>query len=72
VTHFVRYYAPSAHGHSAVCEWIDRGGSDYARRFWTLDPIDGTKGFLRGDQYAVALALVVDGKVQVGVLAART
>jgi len=37
-------------------------------RFWTLDPIDGTKGFLRGDQYAVALALVDNGRVQIGVL----
>jgi HAL2 family 3'(2'),5'-bisphosphate nucleotidase len=36
--------------------------------FFTLDPIDGTKGFLRGDQYAVALALVSHGKVEVGVL----
>ncbi|KAH6575468.1 hypothetical protein BASA50_005490 [Batrachochytrium salamandrivorans] len=36
-------------------------------RFWTLDPIDGTKGFLRGDQYAVCLALVVDGVVQVAI-----
>ena len=51
-----------------VCTWIDHGGQESARRFWTLDPIDGTKGFLRGDQYAVALALVVDGAVQVGVL----
>ena len=33
-------------------------------RFWTLDPIDGTKGFLRGDQYAVALALIENGLVQ--------
>jgi 3'(2'), 5'-bisphosphate nucleotidase len=33
-----------------------------------LDPIDGTKGFLRGGQYAVCLALIVDGKVKVGVL----
>ena len=32
------------------------------------DPIDGTKGFLRGDQYAVALALVVNGDVKVGLL----
>ena len=38
-------------------------------RFWTLDPIDGTKGFLRGDQYAVALALVEGGEVKLGVLA---
>lgn len=35
---------------------------------WTLDPIDGTKGFLRGEQYAVCLALLVDAKVQVGVM----
>lgn len=35
-------------------------------RFWCLDPIDGTKGFLRGEQFAVCLALVVDGVVQVG------
>ena len=35
---------------------------------WTLDPIDGTKGFLRGEQYAVCLALLVDAKVQVGIM----
>ena len=37
-------------------------------RFWTLDPIDGTKGFLRGDQYAIALGLIEGGEVIVGVL----
>jgi 3'(2'), 5'-bisphosphate nucleotidase len=37
-------------------------------RFWTLDPIDGTKGFLRGDQYAIALALIEHGEVVLGVL----
>lgn len=37
-------------------------------RFWTLDPIDGTKGFIRGEQYAVALALIVDGEVVLGAL----
>jgi 3'(2'), 5'-bisphosphate nucleotidase len=53
-----------------VCRWIDHGGgSRYSERFWTLDPIDGTKGFLRGEQYAVALALVVDGQVAVAALA---
>lgn len=35
---------------------------------WTLDPIDGTKGFLRRDQYAIALALIEDGEVVLGVL----
>jgi 3'(2'), 5'-bisphosphate nucleotidase len=52
-----------------VLRWIDRGqGEPSADRFWTVDPIDGTKGFLRGDQYAVALALVMDGEVEVAVL----
>lgn len=52
-----------------VCDWIDRGSTnDYSARFWTLDPIDGTKGFLRGGQYAVSLALIIDGEIQVGVV----
>lgn len=37
-------------------------------RFWALDPIDGTKGFLRRQQYAIALALIEDGEVVAGVL----
>lgn len=51
-----------------VLSWIDQGNGDVAPRYWTLDPIDGTKGFLRGDQYAIALALVEDGDLKVGVL----
>lgn len=31
---------------------------DAGRLFWCIDPIDGTKGFLRDDQYAVCLGLV--------------
>lgn len=49
-----------------ICEWIDHGAGEPAARFWTLDPIDGTKGFLRGDQYVVALALIERGKVILG------
>ena len=53
-----------------VCDWINRGGGkEYCDRFWTVDPIDGTKGFLRNEQYAVALALIVEGKVVVAALA---
>lgn len=52
-----------------LCEWIDRGnGKGGSGRFWTLDPIDGTKGFLRGEQYAVSLALIVHGRIELGVL----
>lgn len=48
---------------------IDYGNHDAsADRYWTLDPIDGTKGFLRGGQYAVSLALIVAGEVRLGVL----
>jgi 3'(2'), 5'-bisphosphate nucleotidase len=67
VTRFVSGFASSA-TLEEVCSWIDRGSGQPARRFWALDPIDGTKGFLRGDQYAVALALIEDGHVQIGVL----
>ena len=52
-----------------VLGWIDHGGDDATgNRYWTLDPIDGTKGFLRGEQYAVALALIEKGEVILGVL----
>lgn len=37
--------------------------------YWTLDPIDGTKGFLRGQQYAVALAWLDHGVPAVGAMA---
>lgn len=47
---------------------IDIGGQEPARAFWTLDPIDGTKGFMRNGQYAISLAWIVDGKVGFGVL----
>jgi 3'-phosphoadenosine 5'-phosphosulfate (PAPS) 3'-phosphatase len=52
-----------------VCQWIDLGSGSISRRYWALDPIDGTKGFLRGDQYAIALALIEEGTVEVGALA---
>ncbi|MCG8589736.1 MAG: 3'(2'),5'-bisphosphate nucleotidase [Proteobacteria bacterium] len=53
----------------AVLDWIDAGNAAATgERYWTLDPIDGTKGFLRGEQYAVALALIESGRVVLGVL----
>ncbi|KAG6007242.1 hypothetical protein E4U54_000039 [Claviceps lovelessii] len=54
----------------SMLDLIDAGNSPGGRegRIWTIDPIDGTKGFLRGGQYAVCLGLMVDGHVRVGVL----
>jgi len=55
---------------SSVLDAIDRGVHEGGAEgtHWVLDPIDGTKGFLRGGQYAVALGLIEDGVVNVGVL----
>lgn len=54
----------------AVLAVIDRGNHTGGPEgtFWTLDPIDGTKGFLRNDQYAIALALIQEGRPVLGVL----
>lgn len=42
--------------------------SDLHLGMWTVDPIDGTKGFLRGGQYAVCLSLIVNSQVVLGVI----
>jgi len=49
-------------------ETIDFGCQSTGKIFWTLDPIDGTKGFIRGEQYAVALALIAEKEVKLGIL----
>jgi 3'(2'), 5'-bisphosphate nucleotidase len=57
--------------------WIDMGAHD-ARKvngpvgekvFWTLDPIDGTRGFIRGEQYAVCLGLIAGREPVLGAMA---
>ena len=68
VVEHVRIHQPTASA-DEVCQWIDRGGAkEYSPRFWTLDPIDGTKGFLRKMQYAISLALIIDGQIEVAAL----
>ena len=67
ITRFVKTVEPEA-TEDLVCEWIDLGAGEPTETFWTLDPVDGTKGFLRGDQYAVALAYITKGVVRVGAL----
>jgi 3'(2'), 5'-bisphosphate nucleotidase len=67
ITNFVRTVIRDATPEE-VCGLIDRGSGEPPATYWTLDPIDGTKGFLRRDQYAVALGFVHDGNVALGVL----
>lgn len=53
-----------------VCDWIDRGAlREHRPRYWTLDPIDGTKGFLRRQQYAICLGLIIEGIPVAGAMA---
>ncbi len=52
---------------------IDRGatrleGEDCPESFWTIDPIDGTKGFIRGHQYSICVALIQRGRPVVAAL----
>ncbi|CAO2823762.1 unnamed protein product [Amaranthus hypochondriacus] len=55
---------------------IDRGGNNAIAfeskpaTYWVLDPIDGTRGFLKGGSalYVVGLALIVEGETVLGVM----
>jgi 3'(2'), 5'-bisphosphate nucleotidase len=54
-----------------VLAWIDAGRvvtPAASACHWTLDPVDGTKGFLRREHYAIALALIIEGQVVLGAL----
>lgn len=52
---------------AAIDDAIDAGyGAGTAARQWIIDPIDGTRGYLRGQQYCVCLAYVERGQVLYG------
>jgi len=68
ITEAVQHVLPNV-GDSEVLDAIDVGNHDASgSQYWTIDPVDGTKGFLRNGQYAVSLALIEHGTVQLGVL----
>jgi len=48
--------------------WIQYRGGKPNIRFWTLDPIDGTKGFLRKEQYTIAFALIENYQVKIAAI----
>jgi 3'(2'), 5'-bisphosphate nucleotidase len=64
----VREVEPGADA-GATLDAIAAGASGDGRSCtWTLDPVDGTKGFLRNGQYAIALARLEDGEVTLAAL----
>jgi 3'(2'), 5'-bisphosphate nucleotidase len=60
---------PSSREH--MCDLIDECGASVpgtTGRTWVFDPIDGTKTYVRGELYAINIALLVDGKQTVSVV----
>ncbi|XP_059063507.1 putative PAP-specific phosphatase, mitochondrial isoform X2 [Cryptomeria japonica] len=61
--------------YNQILKAIDRGGKAMTSEgkpatYWVLDPIDGTRGFVRGGKalYVVGLALVIEGTPTLGVM----
>jgi myo-inositol-1(or 4)-monophosphatase len=54
-------------GHEVVGEELGRNANPGASHRWIIDPIDGTKSFMRGvPLYAILIALEIDGNIEVG------
>ncbi|MFW6366339.1 MAG: inositol monophosphatase family protein [Spirochaetota bacterium] len=71
VTAYIHRYQPGF----TIDDVIDRvslGNGTPSQRFWTVDPLDGTKGFIRGAHYSVAVALIEEGTVMTAALGCPT
>lgn len=64
----VRKWRPEA-SLNDIFTWLDCGQGRSSGRQWVLDPIDGTKGYLRRAQYAIALAFLENGVGKYSILA---
>ncbi|KYK58216.1 3',5'-bisphosphate nucleotidase [Drechmeria coniospora] len=68
-------FSAAAGGVHSVQEMLDlidlggRGTGGSEGRYFVMDPVDGTAAFLKGEQYAVSLALVQDGQEMLAVVA---
>ena len=71
-SHVLRFATDALGGYvfeEQICAWLDFGKGKQAERTWVVDPIDGTKGFLRHEHYCVAISLLIGGEPVLGVLA---
>jgi len=65
IRHRIEQEYPS---HAIVGEEYGTAGNEGASHRWFIDPIDGTKSFIRGvPLYAVLIGLEIEGQVEVGV-----
>ena len=54
--------------HAVLGEEAGQTGPEHASHRWIMDPIDGTKSFMRGiPLYSVLLGLEIDGRIELGV-----
>lgn len=51
-----------------IIEWLDHGQPPNATKVWTIDPIDGTKGFVGLRHYAIGIGYIEDGKLASAVM----
>lgn len=59
---------PSPTSQEDMLRYIDLGGKGYggpSGRVWMIDPVDGTKGFLKGGQYVVCCTMLEDGQEKI-------
>jgi 3'(2'), 5'-bisphosphate nucleotidase len=52
-----------------VAAWLEHGRGVSSALTWIIDPIDGTKGYVAGRQYAIAIGALSEGEPISGVLA---
>jgi 3'(2'), 5'-bisphosphate nucleotidase len=52
-----------------LVRWIEHGRGVEAERAWAVDPVDGTKGFVAGRRYSIAIGAMEGGLPVAGVLA---
>jgi len=70
VEHTIRAYLSEHRPEDAVCG-EEYGNTGAGARTWVLDPIDGTKNYVRGlPVWATLIALLVDGQPALGVVSA--
>lgn len=51
-----------------VMAWLEHGRGKTAERTWIIDPVDGTKGFIAGRRYAIAVGALEGGLPVAGVI----
>jgi 3'(2'), 5'-bisphosphate nucleotidase len=71
VLHFVRPFLGQI-TRPRLAQLIEAGAGTPGDRYWALDPIDGTEGFLRGGHFVVAVALVEHGRPTMALLGCPT